>query len=115
MTATYRHLPLAEARPGMVLSDELLDKQGQVLLPAGAVLTETMLERMPGHGIESLAVLDDRTPDPVQLAAQRAAQLERIAVLFRRHPSHDSHDADDWAGDALRTLVTHFRIGKEAA
>ena len=83
MTASYRHLPLAEVQPGMVLSDELLDQQGQVLLPAGAVLTETMLERMPAHGIESLAVVDERPADPAQLAAEREAQLARIAATIR--------------------------------
>jgi hypothetical protein len=112
MTGTYRHLPLAKAEPGMVLSDELLDKHGQVLLPAGAVLTATMLERLPGHGIESLAVVDNAAPDPVQSAAAREAQLARIAVLFRRH---DPADGEDWAAQALRSLVTEFRVGKEGA
>jgi hypothetical protein len=112
MTGSYRHLPLAEVQPGMVLSDELLDKQGQVLLPAGAVLTEKMLERMPGHGIASLAVVDDAPPDPVKTQAEREAQLARIAVLFRRH---DPDDGEDWASQALRALVTEFRVGKEAA
>ncbi|WP_342117219.1 hypothetical protein [Pseudoduganella sp. OTU4001] len=112
MTATYRHLPLAEVQAGMVLSDELLDKQGQVLLPAGTVLTDKMLERMPGHGVESLAVVDDTPADPVQTAAQREAQLERIAVLFRRH---DPDNGEDWAANSLRKLITDFRVGKEAA
>lgn len=112
MTPTYRHLPLAEVTPGMVLSDELLDKQGHVLLPAGAVLTESMLARMPGHGIESLAVVDDTPPDPAAVAAARAAALARIAVLFRRH---DPDNGEDWAANALRTLITDFRIGKEPA
>ncbi|WP_202419689.1 hypothetical protein [Pseudoduganella guangdongensis] len=112
MTATYRHLPLADVQPGMVLSDELLDQQGQVLLPAGTVLTEKMLERLPGHGVESLAIADDTPADPVLLAAQRAAQLERIAVLFRRH---DPDNSEDWAANALRALVTDFRVGKETA
>ena len=39
MSASYQHLALAEVKPGMILSDVLLDKQGQVLLPQGAVLT----------------------------------------------------------------------------
>lgn len=112
MTATYRHLPLADVQPGMVLSDELLDQQGQILLPAGTVLTEKMLERLPGHGVESLAIADDTPADPVLLAAQRAAQLERIAVLFRRH---DADNSEDWAANALRALVTDFRVGKETA
>ncbi|HEY0590023.1 MAG TPA: hypothetical protein VGD52_28115 [Pseudoduganella sp.] len=111
MTGTYRHLPLAKVEPGMVLSDELLDTHGQVLLPAGAVLTERMLERLHGHGIESLAVVDDTPPDPAQTAAEREAHLARIAVLFRRH---DPANAEDSAASALRTLVTEFRVGKEA-
>ncbi|WP_028104618.1 hypothetical protein [Pseudoduganella violaceinigra] len=112
MTGTYRHLPLADVQPGMVLSDELLDMQGQVLLPAGTVLTEKMLERMPGHSVESLAVVDDAAPDPQQTAAERAAQLARIAYLFRRH---DDDDVEDGAAQALRALVTSFRAGGEAA
>jgi hypothetical protein len=112
MTGTYRHLPLADVEPGMVLSDELLDKQGQVLLPAGTVLTEKMLERMPNHGIESLAVVGDAAPDPVQSAAEREAHLARIAMLFRHH---DPANADDWAAHSLRALVTAFRVGKEVA
>lgn len=112
MTATYRHLPLADVQPGMVLSDELLDKQGHVLLPAGTVLTEKMLERMPGHGVESLAVAADAPPDPEQSAAERESRLARIAVLFRHHAADDQ---EDWAAQALRALVTTFRVGKEAA
>jgi len=112
MTGTYRHLPLAKVEPGMVLSDELLDTHGQVLLPAGAVLTERMLERLQDHGIESLAVVDDAPADPAQTAAEREAHLARIAVLFRRH---DPANAEDPAANMLRTLVTEFRVGKEAA
>lgn len=112
MTATYRHLPLAKVEPGMVLSDELLDTHGQVLLPAGTVLTERMLGRLPDHGIESLAVVDDTPPDPAQTAAEREAHLARIEVLFRRH---DPANAEDWAAKMLRSLVTEFRVGKEAA
>jgi hypothetical protein len=112
MTATYRHLPLADVQAGMVLSDELLDQQGQVLLPAGTVLTEKMLQRLPAHGVESLAVVDDTPADPVQSAAQRQAQRERIAQLFRHHAADDG---EDWAANALRALVTDFRVGKEEA
>lgn len=112
MTATYRHLPLAAVQPGMVLSDELLDQQGQVLLPAGTVLTERMLERLPAHGVESLAVRDDAPADPAHSAAQRQAQRARIAQLFRRHAADDG---EDWAANALRALVTDFRLGKEDA
>jgi hypothetical protein len=76
------------------------------------VLTERMLERLQDHGIESLAVVDDAPADPAQTAAEREAHLARIAVLFRRH---DPANAEDPAANMLRTLVTEFRVGKEAA
>ena len=40
MTAISAHFALADVKPDMVLSDDLLDPQGQVLLPKGAMLTE---------------------------------------------------------------------------
>ena len=48
MAVTHQHLPLEQVRPGMILSDVLLDAHGQVLLPQGAVLTENMLSLMQG-------------------------------------------------------------------
>ena len=55
MTGNYHQLALADVRPGMVLSDVLLDVQGQVLLPQGAVCLlytspsprDGLLSRMP--------------------------------------------------------------------
>jgi hypothetical protein len=109
MTATYHHIPLAQAEPGMVLSDELLDLQGHVLLPQGTVLTEAMLELMPRHGI---AVLPITTP-PIsldELVASRHHFQQRIDHLFRKH---DPDDDADWATGLLRHYVTDFRLGME--
>ncbi|HEX9171642.1 MAG TPA: hypothetical protein VF861_03190, partial [Telluria sp.] len=93
MSAAYRHLALAQVRPGMVLSDVLLDRQGQVLLPQGAILSAAMISLLPRHDIEMLAVLrsdgDDAEaqPDPDQVR-------QRLATLFRKHQQGDN---DDWA------------------
>ena len=76
MSSAYQHLALAEVRPGMVLSDVLLDQQGQVLLPQGAVLTAAIIALLPRHGIDMLAVLrSDAAPAPAptrRRAHQRA-------------------------------------------
>lgn len=109
MTATYHHIPLAQVAPGMVLSDELLDMQGHVLLPQGTVLTEAMLELMPRHGI---AVLPIARP-PIshdELAASRHHYQQRIDHLFRKYdPDRDA----DWATGLLRRYVADFRLGME--
>jgi hypothetical protein len=114
MTASYHQLPLAQVLPGMVLSDELLDVQGHVLLPQGTVLTEAMLALMPRHGIEVLPVVSETAASDDELQATLQHQDQRIAHLFRKNdPDSDS----DWATGLLRRFVSDFRLGaaQEAA
>lgn len=110
MTAHSLHLTLAQVRPGMSLSNDLLDKQGHRLLPQGAVLTETMLAAMPRHGIDSLPIAAAATPTAEELQAERAARQQRLALLFRKH-RWDSGSEADWAIGALRRRVTAYRLG----
>jgi hypothetical protein len=114
MTASYHQLPLAQVQPGMVLSDELLDVQGHVLLPQGTVLTEAMLALMPRHGIAVLPIASDDAASADELQASRQHHDERLAQLFRKN---DPDDDNDWATGLLRRFVSDFRFGapQEAA
>lgn len=106
MSAAYQHLALTEVKPGMILSDELLDQQGNVLLPKGAVLTPNIIALLPSHGIDTLPVLRadaESAPDP-------GAIEQRQARLFRRH---DSDDQSDWATGLLRRYMLDFRLERE--
>ena len=107
MAVMHQHLPLEQVRPGMVLSDVLLDAHGQVLLPQGAVLTENMLSLMPRHGIAMLPI-QAPPPSPEEIAAQQAADSARLAYLFRKH---DPDDPLDTATTLLRNYVTQYRLG----
>ncbi|MDN2695736.1 hypothetical protein O0882_05340 [Janthinobacterium sp. SUN073] len=107
MAVMHQHLPLEQVRPGMVLSDVLLDAHGQVLLPQGAVLTENMLSLMPRHGIAMLPI-QAPPPSPEEVAAQQAADSERLAYLFRKLDPDDPADA---ATTLLRDYVTQYRLG----
>ncbi|WP_290600915.1 hypothetical protein [Janthinobacterium sp.] len=107
MAVRHQHLPLEQVRPGMVLSDVLLDAHGQVLLPQGAVLTENMLALMPRHGIDMLPI-QAPPPSPEEVAAQQAAYRERLAYLFRKH---DPEDPEEAATTLLRSYVTAYRLG----
>ncbi|GGY54237.1 hypothetical protein [Pseudoduganella albidiflava] len=89
-----RDLPLAQARAGMVLSGELRDARGQVLLPAGAMLTPAMLASFARHGIDTVPVRDPHG--------------ERIDYLFRKL---DAGSADVPAGAALRACLHAYRSG----
>lgn len=109
MHAAYQHLALSEVKPGMVLSDELLDQQGQILLPKGAVLNERTIALLPRHGIEMLAVLCEDQPAEPAPPPDPAIVEARLAHLFRQHNLADDHDR---ATGLLRQYITDFRLGQ---
>ncbi|MDL2354893.1 MAG: hypothetical protein QFF03_06525 [Pseudomonadota bacterium] len=108
MSSAYQHLALVDVRPGMVLSDVLLDQQGQVLLPQGAVLTAAIIALLPRHGVERLAVL--RADAGAVPAPDQAAQRARLAQLFRRHAEDDAA----LATGVLRQYVARYRLDPES-
>ncbi len=107
MTARYEHLALAEVKPGMVLSDEILDAQGQILLPKGAILNPATIALLPSHGIEMVAVMSSAAALPPP--PQRAVVLKRLDKLFRKS---DIDEHDDGATTLLRRYVTNYRLGE---
>jgi hypothetical protein len=110
MSAAYQLIALSQATPGMVLSDVLLDRQGQVLLPQGAVLTEAVLASLGRHGVEMVPILDSR--DNRASAADPSAVQARLDHLFRKN---DRDNDDDWATGILRRYVEDYRLGREVA
>ncbi len=111
MTELHQHMALAQVHPGMVLSDELLDVQGKVLLPSGTVLSAVMLASLPHHGIDMLPILLESTRSDQEVACALQQQRQRIDYLFRQH---DPADASDHATGALRRLMLDFRLSPKA-
>ena len=108
MSDDHELVPVSQAQPGMVLSDELLDNGGMVLLAKGAVLSEAIIASLQRHHIEAVPVaraLAHRAPD-------EAAVLARLDHLFRKH---DPDDDSDWAGKLLRRYVEDYRLERQVA
>jgi hypothetical protein len=95
---------LDEASPGMVLSDDLLDAQGGVLLPAGVTLSESTINSLRRREVELLPILGEELPDADD-AASMEKHKERLQQLFRKHTE------DDMATEILRQFVERFRLG----
>lgn len=108
MSIGHKLTALAEAQPGMVLSDALLDRLGQMLLPKGAVLTEASIRSLRRHGIGMLPIVASAAPAPLDPAAVQA----RLDHLFRRNER--DNDAD-WATGILRRFVEDYRLEREVA
>jgi hypothetical protein len=107
MRTGYKVITLAEAQPGMVLSDDLLDRLGHMLLASGTVLSAAIISSLGRHGIGVVPVQSDEHPagDPAQVQA-------RLDHLFR---AHEREDQNDWAANILRRYVEDYRIGREVA
>jgi hypothetical protein len=112
MNATYQHLALAEVKPGMILSDELLDQQGHVLLPKGAVLSAATIALLPSHGVDMLPVLRTDGPADPETGLDPSTIERRLAHLFRKN---DIDNHDDWATGMLRRYVSDYRLERGLA
>lgn len=66
--------PIDEVAAGATLAEAIRDAQGSVLLPAGAVLTETALASLRQRGVQSIPL---RVRQEIS-AAEEAARSERI-------------------------------------
>ena len=95
-------LPLNEVLLGMVVSDDLLDARGGLILGPGAVVTEAILLSLQRRGIEALSIVAE-TGSNIDREAEMARQKERLVKLFRRC-------GDGAADKMLLQYVTQYRL-----
>lgn len=112
MNTAHHMVGLDQATPGMTLSDAILDKQGQVLLAQGTVLTASTLAALARHEVVMLpiAVAGEPAP-PVDVAAVTA----RLAYIFRGDGSALDAGLFDTATALLHKYVLDHRLGHEVA
>ena len=106
---SYKLIALADAQPGMVLSDHLLDRHGKVLLPGETVLTEKMLESLKRYDIDTIPVVGEGMT-PEEKAALVQARLDRLDQLFRKQ---QYGNADMHANGILLDCLKAFRGGAQ--
>lgn len=102
MGGTHKLLPLAEVKAGMVLSDALCTATGTVLLPAGTVLNDIMLQSLHRHKLDAVPILFELKTMSAHDLAERE---KRLKYLFRKHDLA----ATDHAGGLLHTLLHTYR------
>lgn len=105
MSAGYRLTSLADAHPGMILSDAVCDAQGKVLLAQGVRLSDATLSALARHGIDSVPVANLAAP-----VRSGDAARARLDYLFR---SNVRDDHDDWATGQLRCYIEDYRLQRE--
>jgi hypothetical protein len=112
MNAPHQMVSLDKASPGMILSDAILDQQGQVLLAHGTILTDATLAALARHDVTMVPIVmpADATP-PLDVAAITA----RIDYLFRGDGSELDAGPFDTATALLHRYITDYRLDREVA
>lgn len=88
----------------MVLSHDLVDMQGQILLPKGATLTEKTIDSMLRHNIATVRiVIGELSEEEKALRVKKAHK--RLAYLFRGTEERPINHL-------LHQYVSNFRLGK---
>ncbi|CAN5372545.1 hypothetical protein BH11PSE11_BH11PSE11_31900 [soil metagenome] len=112
MTITNRskQVALSKVIPGMVLSDDLIDDQGKILLPQGATITDAIITSLGRHNVAILPILCEALSSEEE-AAEASRHKARLDRLFRKHAGGASTDE---ATELMRQYVTRFRTGAGA-
>ena len=83
----HQYLSIKNIKPGMVLADDLMDKLGRILLPAGTTLTDKILKSITQHHILQLSILVSELPGEEQdQTLERQKKIERLQRIFRHAP-----------------------------
>lgn len=106
MTQRVLCLTPVRIRPGMTLARPAVRPDGQVLLPAGTVLTEEHLQHLMARGVEYLAVSSEETRDEATIAAEVEAVAARVDYLFRGPGSEGRRELQD--------VVRTYRVTRAA-
>lgn len=77
-------IAIGDAEPGMRLAEAVADAMGQVLVPAGSELTETMLQGLQRRDITALRVEREVEEDEAAREARQAMVVEQLDQLFRK-------------------------------
>nr|WP_315487365.1 hypothetical protein [uncultured Undibacterium sp.] len=108
MSKKHHFIPVSKLRAGMILSENLLDKLGHILLPSGTELTENTIKAMAHHEVHQLAVFSDSIDDDENDNSDIELQQKKIAKLgaiFRHAPVGEPTDM-------LKMYVEKYRRSK---
>lgn len=106
MNQRHQYLTLDHTSAGMVLADEVMDKQGHILLPAGAVLTEQLIHSLQNHGVGQVFILVPQSEEQIeQKRALHQQKIDRLPQIFR-------HCGDNSASLELRACIEKYRLAE---
>ena len=77
-------IDIAECEQDSVLAEDIVNKNGMVMLKAGSVLTDDKISALLKNGINSISVLSENKLTPEQMAERRKKVEKNVKKLFRK-------------------------------
>jgi hypothetical protein len=93
-------IPLSLAKAGMKLAKPITKANGMPIIAAGVELSEALISRLDGMGIDKVFVVGDA----VALSQNPSERVARLDHLFRRMQD------DEWMGQVKAFLTEYFTI-----
>ncbi len=94
MTST-KIIPIEAAVPGMILSSNITDRSGNILLPGNIVLTSAMIGSIRRHEIAEICVAvdsgDDQSAADLNQRMKLEQKLKRLDQLFMLHENESAN------------------------
>jgi hypothetical protein len=97
---------LSQGRPGMVLAKPVTRDNGMVLVAQGTELSEGMLRRLEGMGVQQVVVEGNPVPEG-EGGAGLQEKLQRLDSMFRKHSQ------DTWMMQVKAFLQEYYRLRLE--
>lgn len=104
MSIRNKQVNVDDAVAGMVLSQEVRDGRGGILLPQNTALTDALLSSLRRRGIDRINVVNNDL-SAEQLNVERDRVQRRLVRLFRKCDT-------DRIGMLLLQEVTEYRLGE---
>lgn len=98
---------LDEVRSGMTLAEPVVDANGQMLVPAGTVLTESLLAGLQRRGVTVLTVEQEIEEDVAEREARRLRLSQHLERIFRKA-------GEGRATREIRAVVLAYRLEEGA-
>ena len=97
-----RHIPVGEAQVGDRIAEAIYNENGRVLLPVGTRLSEAVLSRLNGWGVDRVAVQGQE-----DLSDEETSFL--LDVLEHRFAGHEENPLMMRIKDAARGHLSRHR------
>lgn len=73
-----RRIRVHELKPGMVVASDVYNRQDQLIIPAGMILTDNVISKLSGYGIYFVKINDEPAAKPAVTLVKESSYAEKV-------------------------------------